>query len=51
MKVFEEPCFSGNIVSLMFFHTCIITFTNYFSPLPIELNLHFNPVFLIAHII
>ena len=35
MKAFEEPCFSGNMSYLMFFHTCIIrmiTLTNYFSP-------------------
>ena len=32
MKAFEEPCFSGNMSFLMFFHTCIIRMiklTNY----------------------
>ena len=40
MKAFEDPCFSGNMFNLMFFHPCIITMItikNYFS-FP-ELNL------------
>ena len=28
MKAFEEPCFSGNMSYLMFFHTCIIRMSN-----------------------
>ena len=28
MKAFEEPCFSGNMSHLMFFHTCIIRMSN-----------------------
>ena len=42
MKAFEEPCFSGNIFALMFFHACIITMitlTNYFSTFSLNVEI------------